>query len=461
MKICFDFVCDEALLFSEVASRLNQNGIDVCGLTLGNRWSQGWKNKFTTFSLDEKNDKDPDTELNRIIKKYKKYQPETFVSADRFLSKLSRKEQKDALVSAFIATEKAIQSGANIFITTGVAYLYNLVILAVCDMHGAKSISIYGARQATSRFTYSLGRGGRWEHVDDAYKKISNNKTQDLKTELDYVASFREKAKYPDYMNSARQAGGIRYIFIKEFLSRAYNWHFKGWGKTSDYITQNPLWYATRDIKRIAQKARLRNYKFDSPSQSDSYYIYPLHLQPEASTLILGPDYVDQLNTIRLISARIPSGSLLYVKEHPAAYGRHTKKFYKEIQSIFNVRLISPHADTRKLILGSKGVIVISGTMGWEALLLGKPALVLGSVFYEAFRGAHKINCINDLYYLLKDNNPKPPSTEDAAMAVKAVFEGSFPGIFDVHKLDTKSRVLSTINIEQVFNGIHKIIHTT
>jgi hypothetical protein len=35
MKICFDFICDEALIFSSVASVLEKKNYKVTGITLG------------------------------------------------------------------------------------------------------------------------------------------------------------------------------------------------------------------------------------------------------------------------------------------------------------------------------------------------------------------------------------------------------------------------------------------
>ena len=125
----------------------------------------------------------------------------------------------------------------------------------------------------------------------------------------------------------------------------------------------------------------------------------------------------------------------------------------KEIKKIFNVRLISPKEDVRRLILGSKGVIVVSGTMGWEALLLGKPAIVLGSVFYEEFPGVNKVSCISQLSELL-NKNLEGPDKNKMAMALKALELGSYPGYFDVHKLDTVEKVLSEINLLNISKGL-------
>jgi len=459
-KVCFDFICDEALIFSNVGKKMQEQGIAVCGISLGGRWKHA-REGFDVYSLDLMDDQEIDwqSELKRISKQYIKYNPAGFTQADRFVSQLDRELQRKILVFTFLKIEEIVSAGVTIFITTGVAYLYNLVILAVSDHFCIRAISLYGARQPEPRFTFSLSKGGVWDKVNKQHLEIRKNKSIELKEEVAYVESFREKAKNPDYMSSARQLGGVRWVFIQEFINRLKNWYFNGWDNPADYITQHPVWYAWRDVKRILNKKYINlMFKFDKPSAEDEYYIYPLHLQPEASTLILGDDYVDQLNTIKAISKRLPADKVLYVKEHPAAYGRHSVTFYKGIQKIHNVKLIHYREDARKLILGSNGVVVISGTMGWEALLLGVPAIVLGSVFYESFDGVRKIETLKQLTSYFQDIPVSVPSIKDGAVALKAIQLGSYQGYFDVHKLDTTKKALSSENLDLLYNGLHEIL---
>lgn len=459
MKICFDFVCDEAILFAECAKRMALAGHDICGFSLGNRWEEGWNGKIDTFDIGCEEIFDVDVELKRISEEYADEFVSRFTQADRFISKLPRGEQRKILVSTFRRFEELAENGIDAFVTTGVAYLYNLVLLAVARKKNIPSFSLYGARQPTPRFTYSLSNGGNWDAVSRAYELLLQEGGH-LDDEKEYVLSFREKAMAPDYMGSVRQAGGLKFVFIREFFVRWYRWVFDGWNKPEDYITQSPFWYARRDLKRILLKRIIPViFDFDAPSDSDDYYIYPLHLQPEASTLVLGDDYVDQLNTIKSIAKRLPADCWLYVKEHPAAFGRHSLGFYKAIKGIHNVKLVSHNENTQKLIYGAKGVVVISGTMGWESILLGRPCIVLGSVFYAGFKGAVKVKNLQELEELLKHEGGYSATVDDAARAIKAVVQGSLPGYFDTHKVDTVGKVLAKENVDSVAFGIERILN--
>ena len=439
---------------------LKSKGYTIHGFTLGNRWHEFWNNDFKIHSLTpNKEAYNIELELERLQKDYPLDRIASFPQADRFICNLPRKRQRLILVHTFKCVERIIKEGVHAFITTGTAYLYNLVILAVSRKFKIPAISIYNARQSDSRFTYSLGNGGTWDAVTREYQSLAQKET-DLSEEINFITSFREKFKAPDYMSSIRQEGNIHPMFIREFITRCKRWYIGNWHHRDDYLTQHPIWYAHRDIKRTILKRILSKvFDFDKPNTNDKYYIYPLHLQPEASTLILGDDYVDQINTIKSIARRLPADTWLYVKEHPAAFGRHTLKFYSSLKCIHNVKIIAPREDNHLLISKAIGVIVISGTMGWEALLLGTQSIVLGSVFYDGFCGITKITNINELTAILNKNEHTSATISDAAKALKAVKSKSYAGYFDVAKLDTRDKVLSKKNISLFTAGIEEILN--
>jgi hypothetical protein len=82
------------------------------------------------------------------------------------------------------------------------------------------------------------------------------------------------------------------------------------------------------------------------------------------------------------VAQSLPWDSCLYVKEHPQAVGTKDMGFYNRVKSTANVRMIYPHVSSRALIAKSSGVITITGTAGMEAMLMNKPAITLGDVFY-------------------------------------------------------------------------------
>lgn len=145
----------------------------------------------------------------------------------------------------------------------------------------------------------------------------------------------------------------------------------------------------TNRLKRITNKRFYDNIVIkDNISLEDlndkNYFIYPLHFHPESATLMLGRWFNDQVRIIEMISKALPANYILIVKEHPVSIGRRTNHFYKEISYFHNVFFISDKYTSHEILSGSKGVITISSTMGFEAFLHKKPCICIGDVFYNA-----------------------------------------------------------------------------
>ncbi len=474
MKIGFDFVCDEAPIFSKVGEHFQKEGHQVFGLTMGQRWSKWWKGKYTTHKIDAvyNGQIDIGSEFERIQKQYGRYAPASYLIADRHLNTKPREYQRFVFVNTFRLVEDAFKiEKPDYYFSTGVAFLYNLITLAVCQKNNIPHISLYSTRGHIPKFTVSLGNGGSWDLVDEEYKLLQITKeyeTSEYEKTQTYLRLFREKAQKPFYMTVATQSHSLKLIFIKEFIQRLRYWIIDGWGKEKgDYITRPPWWYVKRDVVKLL-RARILAIQsdriFDKSNVNDKYFLFPLHLQPEASTLILSEWYVDQLETIKNISKALPLDTILYVKEHISAFGRHTSKFYNAIKAIHNVRLIAPNEYTPDLIRNSLGVIVLSSTVGWEAALFNRPVFVLGQVFYRTLNGVEAINNFDELrekllVYRDEEKRLFPGNNEEnILMFLIAINRQSFDGLFDVAKMDLKEVVTAADNIKNVHFALSKFI---
>jgi CDP-glycerol glycerophosphotransferase (TagB/SpsB family) len=109
--------------------------------------------------------------------------------------------------------------------------------------------------------------------------------------------------------------------------------------------------------------------------------LYAMHFQPEQSTLALGPFVLNQIALIENISKALPLGYTLIVKEHPAGRGRRPAWQYRHIASLPNVELCD--APAKEIAQRCDLVMTISGTIGMETLVLGKPVLLFGRSFYD------------------------------------------------------------------------------
>lgn len=109
-----------------------------------------------------------------------------------------------------------------------------------------------------------------------------------------------------------------------------------------------------------------------------NYAFFPLHSEPELTLLIYSKPYMNQIEAIRLNSFNLPVGMKLLVKEHPWSIGKRPLSYYKKLLEIPNVILANPSLTSRELVSHADLITVISGTTGFEALIIGKPVIVLG-----------------------------------------------------------------------------------
>lgn len=184
-----------------------------------------------------------------------------------------------------------------------------------------------------------------------------------------------------------------------------------------------------RNLLRKIKTKRLKNY-YDQSRTDENFLLYPMHFHPESSTSILASTYLDEYEVIRNIAFNLPEGMKLYVKDHISAWGYPSLDFYNKIKSLPNVRVLSPTEATKQLIKNSKGVITLTSTVGYEALLLGKKVFLYGEVFYSFHKSVVKITSPADLFNFFKDNLNKEvtPEKEYTLAFLASCYLATYPG---------------------------------
>lgn len=146
---------------------------------------------------------------------------------------------------------------------------------------------------------------------------------------------------------------------------------------------------------RKKQKLRTHYNKLTQTVSLDRPYVYvALCYQPENSTSPRGGVFVNQLLMVDLLSKSIPEGWCLYVKEHLNQFAHRSAgdrfrstDFYNDIASLPNVKLIPLSMSSFDLIDNSKAVATVTGTVGLEAVIRGKPVFVFGHAWYRGCEG--------------------------------------------------------------------------
>jgi hypothetical protein len=157
----------------------------------------------------------------------------------------------------------------------------------------------------------------------------------------------------------------------------------------------------TLHMIKVAAEVRIAKQSLATISSTrlpeEKYVVFFLHYEPELTVVPMGDVGGDQYIAIASLVKHLPKGWKVVVKEHPAQFapsfagyftGRN-KDFYKRILGIGRVEFASSESDTFELIDNCEFVSTLSGTVGWEAVIRGKPVLVFGNAWYSEAPGVY------------------------------------------------------------------------
>ena len=128
------------------------------------------------------------------------------------------------------------------------------------------------------------------------------------------------------------------------------------------------------------------------------YYFFPLHYQPERTTLPEGKNYAHQFRLVLEFLQCLPTGSKLVVKEHPSTFRNSLNPrfrdeiFFRSLVQLDNVVLAPLNFDQFELIDNAKGVIAITGTVAYESVARNTPVLFYGRASYKGMPGTFDEN---------------------------------------------------------------------
>ncbi|MFT5452065.1 MAG: hypothetical protein ACI9N9_001552 [Enterobacterales bacterium] len=267
-----------------------------------------------------------------------------------------------------------------------------------CEEALSRKVDFWGlsGSRLPGRYVIAHTIASESEIVKKKYEEIISGKNGITEDERGWAEDYIEKLdnQVPDYMRSAR----LNKLSLGKFFNKIYLKIIVGTllyslyevkDKNAILIKTTPivtiLSSFAKNIKRWFKAKYIQKYFIDdikSTLAGKNYYIYPIHYQPEASTVVGCPFYTDQLNVITNLAFSLPMGAVLVVKEHVSNVGFPSNDFYQKVSSLPNVVLVWHEENIKQLIRGSNGVITLTSTAGFEALLLDKPVYHFGDVFY-------------------------------------------------------------------------------
>ncbi len=283
----------------------------------------------------------------------------------------------------------------------------------------------------------------------ETYDKVTRDGLSDkeLIKAKEIVSNFRDvkpKATGFDKLTGIPKFAGIKktFIKIKNMGQLRKEWNYKTFFTMSSFARN----YRHNFLKLTNSKL------FHDPVENEKFFYFPLQYQPEISTELMAPYYVNQKIIIDFISKSLPVGYYLYVKEHPASLGTRGAKFYKDVAKFPRIKIIKTEVKSMDLTENSAGVITINSTAGFEAYVLKKPIIVFSDIFYSlAKKNVYPVKDIYKLPYIMKEivENQNSLSEEDILNFCYSYYSCSFPGRI-LPPPDVEPNVLDKDNIDEI-----------
>jgi len=340
------------------------------------------------------------------------------------------------------------------------ASLPMMVLSKIMDARGTPFYFLIGSR-VKEKFLIVKGLRDEYDRIDRIFADLKNRElaAEDREAAEEVAALYHSKKRYLSTSEKAvfekkdleltrfRRAFGSLY---ESFKYKTYRGYRKG-------AWWSPVLYFVNKLKTMVNKqVLLRNRLFKHPIPGDKFVLFLLHKQPEASTFVKSPLFMDQRYLIEIVAKSLPVGYSVYVKPHHNDFGNKPLNYFKEMTSRPNVRLLKTYCNSQELVRKCAAVVTISGTVGWEGIVLGKPVITFGNVFYNAYDQVMHVSDITQLPDRLRKAIFQ--YTFDRELMLKYVFshiKGTYNGI-PLSPVYTKDRSLDPQNISSLVNGIQK-----
>jgi len=270
----------------------------------------------------------------------------------------------------------------------------------------------------------------------DIEEKIENIMQSYNKAIPDYMVNQKNKSEqYNFYFDLLKTAAYLLYNGPK-ILEKSFSYHVqknKMPSKSKITVYQN----AINVIKGRKYKINLENFYLSLCDDTipERYVLVALHYQPEETSCPTGGRYADQTLIVRLLHNFLKDDIDIVIKEHKTQFfpfgegevGRD-KYFYERLRSISpRVKFVSFDENPFNLIDGALATVTISGTIGWESVIRGTPAIIFGRAWYEDMPGVFKIKTYEELVRAWpKIVNCKNKMNHDLILNYHKILQGYF-----------------------------------
>ena len=256
--------------------------------------------------------------------------------------------------------------------------------------------------------------------MPEDYANVPVTDEQRAKAEA-FLSGFEEKHSKPAFMSfSGKKPKWKAKFFILPLFylrQRFFNPYTRDKGS---YIYYKAYEHTMDELVFFFRYLKARKYFNQKADLNKKFVYFPLHMQPEATTIVCAQKYEKQLYFIDSLVKSLPADTMLYVKEHYSFLGIRENGFYEQLKLYPNVVLIDPWEDSIKLIEKSQCVATLTGTAGQEAMLLRHPVFMSGDIIYKGAPGVMYLEEVFGNYEKMMAEYKQP--TRDEIIQYMAVY---------------------------------------
>lgn len=387
--------------------------------------------------------------VEELMKYEKKYDCEpiwNYIYTDRFLIHHDYDYSVRVTTGLFHFYESVFKdSNIDVYYDETIATLQSYIAYIVGKYYNVKYVAQMVARGLENKFHYIVTEP--FQHVEGFDKNYLNK---------EYSMQITDQAEEFLYKFESERFSPPTMVFVKSKPSIELKWLGVAFLRFADKKYHNKFDYLNYNAhkKHFSRfnyyfkylKARKHYKKADL---NKKFVYFPLHYQPEASTIVCAQKYEKQLYFIDSWAKSLPADTLLYVKEHYALVGHRELSFYDELKKYPNVVLVDPWESSSDLLDNCVAVTTLTGTAGWEGMLMRKPVFMGGSIFYETAPGIIKVD---DIYnnYIEKLCSWKKPKREDVIKYLSEYMSNIYEGsVYFANK-----QCLEKENIEKIVDSL-------
>lgn len=337
--------------------------------------------------------------------------------------------------------------GPDLVFTVGVSHAVPMAMAEVAEAMGIPFAQLTHCRVGGYDYVVDDSPIGDLYPVKRIFQKALTNPSileRELTLARDFLSEYRSKPTTPAYSTDSwekwRQTT-LTHVPSKKGLMRDLGkialetLKIRRPRLRSSSTWENKKFWALVDI-RARRLARKGPFQPLGGLPNRPFVFYPLHIDPESSTMVASPMHTDQMAIVEALSKSLPLGMDLVVKEHFPVLGQRPRGFYKRLSRMPGVVLASPFESSLSLIQQAGLTCVITGTAAWEAILLRRPALIIGSLPFMAVKEGF-VFCpdLSRLPQAVKKTLALPPASDETLeLYVAALYHESFElpyGLYD------------------------------